>query len=792
VKKRSINTLDSELIQSISEKPEVMTPDAETPKKMAATKPLKTPKKTIKPKAVAIKKDKLPIVKATEDQTVKAPPSKLDADALKISEAKHHDPFSVLGRHIKNDQLNITVYLPYAETVHLSHNGAELCRLPGTDFFECFIKDAELPAHYKILWVDKNGYSHENYDPYDFGTQLPEFDQHLFGEGKHWHIYKKLGGHLHNVDGVDGVLFTLWAPNAGRVSVVGDFNRWDGRCHPMRSLGGSGIWEIFLPGLKAGSLYKFEILNRYTKEILLKTDPYGQQFEFRPNTSSIVVKEKSYSWQDKQWMTQRIKHDWLHEPMSIYEVHLGSWRRDNLGNFLSYRTLAVELVNYVKQMGFTHIELLPITEHPFDGSWGYQTTGYFAPTSRHGSPDDFRYFIDTCHQNGIGVILDWVPAHFPKDAFALARFDGSALYEHEDPRKGEHRDWGTLIYNYGRNEVKNFLLASANFWLEEFHLDGLRVDAVASMLYLDYSREENDWIPNMYGSNENLEAIDFFRELNAVTHDLHPGTVMMAEESTSWPQVTRPTWTGGLGFSMKWNMGWMHDVLSYMSEEPIHRKYHHDSLTFGMLYAFTENFTLPFSHDEVVHGKGSLLNKMPGDEWQRFANLRLLYTFMYTYPGKKLLFMGCEFGQGTEWNASKDLDWYVLDYPHHKGVSTLVTDLNYLYKTHPALFAHDFESQGFEWIDCHDVENSIISYRRKSKFEDLIVVLNFTPVPRENYRLGVPDEGTYTEIFNSDSKYYDGSNVGNAAVGSEAIVWMNQPHSIKLNLPPLGALILKL
>ncbi len=494
----------------------------------------------------------------------------------------------------------------------------------------------------------------------------------------------------------------------------------------------------------------------------------------------------SNGWND------RIGHNWLHEPMSIYEVHLGSWRRDNLGNFLNYRELAVQLVDYVKEMGFTHVELLPVTEHPLDASWGYQTTGYFAPTSRHGTPDDFRYFIDTCHQNGIGVILDWVPAHFPKDSFALARFDGSALYEHEDPRKGEHRDWGTLIYNYGRNEVKNFLLSSAIFWLEEFHLDGLRVDAVASMLYLDYSRNDNDWIPNMYGGNENLEAIDFLRELNTVTHDQHPGTVMMAEESTSWPQVTRPTWTGGLGFSMKWNMGWMHDTLAYMSQEPIHRKYHHDQLTFGMLYAFTENFCLPFSHDEVVHGKGSLVSKMPGDEWQRFANLRLLYTLMYTYPGKKLLFMGCEFGQGTEWNFNKALDWYVLDYPHHKGVQSLVKDLNQLYKKHPALYQHDFDHQGFDWIDCHDVQQSIISYRRKTEHEDLIVVLNFTPVAREQYRIGVPVAGTYTEIFNSDSGYYDGSNVGNGAALSEPTAWMNQPHSISLTLPPLGAVILKL
>ncbi len=716
----------------------------------------------------------------------------LDSDAVRIMEARHHDPFSVLGRHTKNNHIQVKLYLPYAETVCFSHNGVALNRLPESDFFEYNAEIDQLPEHYSLSWTDKDGFSHKNHDPYDFGTQLPEFDQHLFAEGKHWHIYKKLGGHLHTADGIDGVLFAVWAPNAGRVSVVGDFNRWDGRCNPMRSLGSSGIWELFMPDLEVGCYYKFEILNRNTNEILLKTDPYGQQFEFRPNTSSIVIHEDSYKWKDQNWLDARARRNWLHEPMSIYEVHLASWRRDNLGNFLNYRELAVELVGYVKEMGFTHIELLPVTEHPLDASWGYQTTGYFAPTSRHGSPDDFRYFIDTCHQNGIGVILDWVPAHFPKDSFALARFDGSALYEHEDPRKGEHRDWGTLIYNYGRNEVKNFLLASAVFWLNEFHLDGLRVDAVASMLYLDYSREDNDWIPNMYGGNENLEAIDFLRELNAVTHDQHPGTVMMAEESTSWPQVTRPTWTGGLGFSMKWNMGWMHDILSYMGQEPIHRKYHHDQLTFGMLYAFTENFCLPFSHDEVVHGKGSLVNSMPGDEWQRFANLRLLYTFMFTYPGKKLLFMGCEFGQGTEWNFNKELDWYVLDYPHHKGMQALVKDLNSLYKKHPALYQHDFDHHGFDWIDCHDSQQSIISYRRKTEHEDLIVVLNFTPVARDQYRIGVPEAGAYTEIFNSDSSYYDGSNVGNGTALSEPTAWMNLPHSVCLTLPPLGAVILKL
>ena len=715
----------------------------------------------------------------------------LDADAIKIIAANHHDPFSVLGRHLKKGHTYIKVYLPYAETISLTDNDENFERIIGTDFFE-YVTDEKLPAHYQLSWIDKEGNAHQNYDPYDFPPQMPAFDQHLFGEGKHWHIYQKLGAHVHTIDGIEGVLFAVWAPNAQRVSVVGDFNRWDGRCNAMRSLGDNGIWEIFMPGLKSGDLYKFEILSRNHNQILVKTDPYGQEFEFRPQTSSKVPSDQKYSWNDEEWMTARINKDWLHEPMSIYEVHLGSWQRDNQGNFLNYRELADQLVDYTKKLGFTHIELLPITEHPLDASWGYQTTGYFAPTSRHGSPDDFRYFIDTFHQNDIGVILDWVPAHFPKDGFALAKFDGTALYEHEDPRKGEHRDWGTLIYNYGRNEVKNFLLASAMFWLEEFHLDGLRVDAVASMLYLDYSRKANDWVPNKYGGNENLEAIDFLRELNSVTHSQHPGTVMMAEESTAWPQVTRPTWAGGLGFSMKWNMGWMHDTLTYMSKEPVHRKYHHDKLTFGLLYAFTENFALPFSHDEVVHGKGSLANKMPGDQWQRFANLRLLYTFMFTYPGKKLLFMGCEFGQGTEWNFNRALDWYVLDYPHHQGLQTLVKDLNQLYRSESSLHQFDFEHQGFEWIDCHDVQQSIISYRRKHEDHELMIILNFTPILRENYRIGVKLPGTYTEIFNSDSCYYDGSNAGNDIVHTESRAWMNQPYSINLKLPPLGAIILKL
>ncbi|MGR9086667.1 MAG: 1,4-alpha-glucan branching protein GlgB [Gammaproteobacteria bacterium] len=716
----------------------------------------------------------------------------LDADSIKIIEARHHDPFSVLGRHQYGKSIKVRLYLPYAESVRFVNGGAEIPRIPGTDFFEYNARPSELPEHYQLFWVDKNGGEHSDYDPYDFGVQLPEFDRHLFSEGRHWHAYRKMGAHIHAVDGIAGVLFTVWAPNAGRVSVVGDFNRWDGRCHPMRNLGSSGLWELFIPGLTEGCLYKFEILNRENQQVLVKTDPYGRFFELRPKTSSIVVADDTHSWQDRKWMDSRSSHDWLHEPMSIYEVHLGSWKRDIHGNSLTYRELARELVAYVKGLGFTHIELLPITEHPLDASWGYQTTGYFAPTSRFGTPDDFRFFVDTCHQNDIGVILDWVPAHFPKDGFALARFDGTPLYEHEDPRKGEHRDWGTLIYNYGRNEVKNFLLSSAIFWLEEFHLDGLRVDAVASMLYLDYSREADEWIPNQYGGNENLEAIDFFRELNTVTHQQHPGTVMMAEESTAWPGVTRPTWVGGLGFSMKWNMGWMNDILAYMKEDPVHRKYHHNQLTFGMLYAFTENFALPFSHDEVVHGKGSLVNKMPGDEWQRFANLRVLYTMMFTYPGKKLLFMGCEFGQGTQWDSDESLDWYVLDYPHHQGIQQLVKDLNRIYRSEAPLSEHDFDYQGFEWIDCHDAEQSVISYRRKNGPKELIVVLNFTPVVRENYRIGVPEAGSYQELLNSDSDRYDGSNVVNGTMESEPVPWMNLPHSLNLTLPPLAGMIVKL
>ncbi|MBS1211435.1 MAG: 1,4-alpha-glucan-branching protein [Proteobacteria bacterium] len=716
-----------------------------------------------------------------------------DAELERVILARHHDPFAVLGRHRGRGGDTIRALLPHAETVRLEEDGPELQRIPGSDLFECTIKsDFAVHPHYRLFWQDKSGETHSRVDPYTFPPQLADFDIHLFGEGKHWHIYRILGAHPHTVDGIDGILFATWAPNAERVSVVGDFNEWDGRRHPMRVRGGSGVWELFIPELQPGTIYKFEIRNRQHGTIHLKTDPYGQRFELRPNNASLAVPKCTFKWSDEEWLANRKKHDWLHTPLSVYEVHLGSWRRDDEGAFLGYRELAQQLVDYVKPLGFTHIELLPITEHPFDASWGYQTTGYFAPTSRFGSPDDFRHFVDHCHQNGIGVILDWVPAHFPKDAHGLAHFDGTALYEHEDPRLGEHRDWGTLIYNFGRNEVKNFLIGSAMFWLEEFHIDGLRVDAVASMLYLDYSREAGDWIPNKYGGNENLEAIAFLRELNTVTHQQHPGTLVMAEESTAWPQVTRPTWTGGLGFSMKWNMGWMHDTLVYMSKDPIHRHYHHDQITFGLLYAFTENFILPFSHDEVVHGKGSMLQKMPGDEWRRFANLRTLYTLMFTYPGKKLLFMGCEFAQGSEWNHSRALDWNVMDYPLHQGVHKLVGDLNRLYRETPALHGLDFEAKGFEWIDCHDAPQSVLSYLRRSGDDFVIVVLNFTPIPRPNYRIGVPEPGVYVEIFNSDSEYYGGSNTGSGAVATDEREWMGRPCSVNLTLPPLGAVVLVL
>jgi len=710
----------------------------------------------------------------------------------KIASSSHHDPFNILGNQTEHSKKFLVFYSPNTQTLEITEEKLGATRFEDSDFFIYEVADKKIPQHILIIRTDELQNISQFYDPYSFAPQLTEYDLHLFAEGKHLHIYKHLGAHPKTIDGINGILFSTWAPNASRVSVIGDFNQWDGRHRPMRCLGGSGVWEIFIPNIAAGSLYKFEIRNRHTNEIVTKSDPYAQQLEFRPRTASIACDTSSYDWKDDSWVKARENKDWLHEALSIYECHLGSWRRNDTNEFLNYRELAHQLVDYVQGTGFTHIELLPITEHPLDASWGYQTTGYFAPTSRFGDANDFRYFVDYCHQHNIGVLLDWVPAHFPKDEHGLAHYDGSPLYEHEDPRRGEHRDWGTLIYNYGRNEVKNFLISSGIFWLEEFHLDGLRVDAVASMLYLDYSREDGDWIPNQHGGNENIEAIEFLRELNTATHINYPGTMIMAEESTSWPQVTRPINLGGLGFSMKWNMGWMHDTLGYLAHDPVHRHYHHSQLTFGLLYVFNENFILPFSHDEVVHGKSSLLNKMPGDEWQRFANLRLLYTYMFTYPGKKLLFMGCEFAQGDEWNHDKALDWYVLQYPLHAGVKQLVSDLNHLYTRQTALHKYDFDYQGFEWIDCNDTDQSILSYLRKSDNETIITILNFTPVIREAYRIGVPEIGEYEILLNSDSSFYSGTNAGGPlSVNAENLAWMNRPASVQLTLPPLAGLVLK-
>ncbi|MFZ1536974.1 MAG: 1,4-alpha-glucan branching protein GlgB [Chromatiaceae bacterium] len=712
----------------------------------------------------------------------------------RILEARHHDPFEVLGRHVKEGVCTLTLFLPKAEGVRVAGTQVEVPRIEGTDLFVWVGDPAQVPPGYRIDWTDAQGQVHRLIDPYAFPAQLEDFDLHLFGEGRHWHAYRFLGAHPRVVAGVTGTLFAVWAPNAQRVSVVGNFNAWDGRLHPMRARGGSGVWEIFLPALGPGEFYKFELRDQHGN-VHVKIDPYATAFQTRPETACITQGDSDFAWDDTAWLETRAQADWSHQPLSVYEVHLSSWQRSADGNFLGYREIAERLADYVQEVGFTHIELLPITEHPLDASWGYQTTGYFAPTSRFGTPEDFRWFVNHLHRKGIGVLLDWVPAHFPRDTFALARYDGSALYEHEDPRMGEHKDWGTLIFNFGRNEVKNFLLSSALFWLEEFHLDGLRVDAVASMLYLDYSRNAGEWIPNRYGGNENLEAVDFLRQLNEITHGQQPGTLMIAEESTAWPAVSRPTFAGGLGFTMKWNMGWMHDTLAYFSKDPIYRHYHHDMLTFGLLYAFTENFVLPFSHDEVVHGKRSLLDRMPGDSWRKFAGLRLLYTFMFSYPGKKLLFQGCEFGQGQEWNFAGELDWYLLERAPHQGIHHLVADLNRLYRRQRALYDLDFQDTGFEWLDCNDSSQSVLSYLRKDRTGDakVLALFNFTPVPRPSYRLGVPEAGYYREVINSDNEIYGGSSYGERVGGaSEPMAWMGRPHSILVDLPPLAGVILVL
>jgi len=621
---------------------------------------------------------------------------------------------------------------------------------------------------------------------------LGDIDLHLFGEGRHEEIYKKLGAHVTKAGRTKGVAFAVWAPHASGVSVVGDFNAWDGRDHHMRSLGNSGVWELFIPALGPGTHYKYCVRSR-TGEVQEKADPYAFFSEAPPRTASIVWELTNHTWGDQVWMDARAQHNLLREPVSVYEVHLESWMRHPSHESLSYRELADRLVTYVRDLGYTHLELLPIMEHPFSGSWGYQVTGYYAPTSRFGTPDDFRYFVDQCHQAGLGVILDWVPGHFPRDAHGLWRFDGTALYEHEDPRQGEHREWGTLIFNYGRNEVRNFLLSNALYWLREFHIDGLRVDAVASMLYLDYAREQGEWIPNRFGGRENLEAIDFLKRFNELAHQ-EPGAITIAEESTAWPGVSRPVYTGGLGFTMKWNMGWMHDMFQYFAKDSVFRKYHQQLITFSMLYAFTENFMLPVSHDEVVYGKRSLIYKMPGDEWQRFANTRAFLAYMFAHPGKKLLFMGTEFGQTNEWNHDAQLEWSLLQYPIHYKLQTMVKELNWLYRREPALYEVDDTYHGFEWIDLQDSESSIITFLRFAhNREDFIVfACNFTPVPREGYRIGVPRAGLYRELFNTDSDLFGGANVGNAgAVMAEEIPFHGRPASINVTIPPLAVVAFK-
>jgi 1,4-alpha-glucan branching enzyme len=717
----------------------------------------------------------------------------LAADLGRLAAGTHHDPHGVLGPHASgNGGVRVLLHIPMAARVEIE-GGLEAARVRDTDFFAWSGAATALPRHYAVTTWDADGRSQTAVDPYGFVEPLlTDHDLYLFNEGRHFGLWKTLGARPTTLDGVDGVVFAVWAPDAVRVSVVGPFCRWDGRRYPMRSRGASGVWELFLPGIGAHEIYKYEIRNRVTGALHLKSDPMARASERRPATASVVAPPAGHVFADQDWMTARAGFDWQHAPVSIYELHLGSWRRGPDDGFLNYRELADQLVPWVRDCGFTHVELMPITEHPLDDSWGYQATGYFAPTSRHGSPDDLRYFIDTCHRAGIGVLLDWVPGHFPRDAHGLSNFDGSALYEYADPRKAEHKDWGTLVFNYERHEVRSFLVSSALYWLEEFHFDGLRVDAVASMLYLDFSRRQGDYVPNKYGGNHNLEAIDFIRELNTVVHGRCPGAVVIAEESTDWAMVSRPADAGGLGFSMKWNMGWMHDTLAYFSQDPLYRPHHHDKLTFGMMYAYSENFVLPLSHDEVVHLKKPLIYKMPGDRWQQFANLRLLFAYMWTFPGKKLLFMGGEFAQTTEWNSAVSLPWWLLEHGEHRGVRALVGDLNRLYVADPRLHRHEFEPDGFRWVDCEDRAQSVLSFLRLAGDEPLLVVLNFTPVPRQGYRIGVPRGGAWRVCLNSDAEAYGGSNAGEgpAPVIAEDVPMHGQPFSIALQLPPLGALLL--
>lgn len=717
----------------------------------------------------------------------------------------HYNPFELLGLHDKKEGDNIysviRTYQPNAKEIYIidpEKPNTEYKMNPSYApyFFEYAFPQKVTFNHYQLKAIFENDMSHTFYDPYSFSEPtITSDDLYLLGEGNYHKSYEKLGAHLLTIDGISGVCFAVWAPNAKRVSVIGNFNSWDGRKHQMRVLGSSGVWELFIPGLQAGEIYKYEIKTQFD-HLYQKIDPYAFYAEVRPKTGSIVANIDHFHWTDDAWMETRYATNPLDRPLSIYEVHLGSWMKkaEEENRFLTYRELAPKLADHVKKLGFTHIELLPIAEHPFDGSWGYQVLSYFAPTSRFGSPADFMYFVDYMHSQNIGVLMDWVPAHFPKDSHGLSYYDGSHLYEHQDPRLGEHKDWGTLIFNYGRNEVRNFLMSNALFWIEKYHLDGLRVDAVASMLYLDYSRKADEWIPNCYGGRENLDAIYFLQKTNEVLFSYFPNIIMAAEESTAFGGVSKPTHLGGLGFNFKWNMGWMNDFLEYIEKDPIHRKYHQNLITFALLYAFQENFILSLSHDEVVHGKRSLLDKMPGDFWQKFANMRSLISFMYGHPGKKLLFMGIEFGQWKEWNSMESLDWHLCEFEPHQKLMQCLSDLNHVYKTEPALYEEDFTWKGFEWIDFSDADNCIISFIRWSKDyrECLIFVCNFTPIPRFNYRVGVPYHCYYQELFNTDSEKYFGSNLGNNGGGwSEPISWNQKSNSMSLTLPPLSTIILK-
>ncbi len=710
----------------------------------------------------------------------------------------HEDAFRVLGPHAlrkKNapPRWEVRAFLPQAEAADVVVEGeppVPMSKSHAQGFFEATLDGK--PRRYSIRALLWDGRTVNIEDPYRFGPQLSDTDLYLHSEGTLQEAYRSLGAHLAEADGVLGVRFAVWAPNAECVTVVGEFNDWDVRRHPMRRRNG-GVWEIFIPGLGVGTAYKYNVRSRFAGYQQLKADPYAFYSETPPKSASVVWDIDRYEWGDADWLEKRAKTDWLKSPISVYEVHLESWMRGPHGAALTYRELAVKLVDYVARMGYTHVEMLPPMEHPFSGSWGYQVIGYFAPTSRFGAPDDFKFLVDRFHQAGIGVIADWVPAHFPKDAHGLAFFDGTALYEHADPRKGEHRDWGTMVFNYGRNEVRGFLISNALFWLKEYHIDGLRVDAVASMLYLDYSRRPGEWLPNQFGGNENLEAIDFLRRFNELAHQI-PGVFTAAEESTAFPGVSKPVYLSGLVFTMKWNMGWMHDMLDYFSQEPVHRKYHHQDITFSLLYAFHENFVLPISHDEVVHGKRAVMAKMPGDEWQRFANARAFLGYMWTHPGKKLLFMGSEIGQYEEWDYNSGVRWDLLQYDYHRKLQTMMRELNRFYQSQPALYQVDFHWSGFEWVDFHDVDNSIISFLRRAENPDdfLLYCCNFTPQPHTNYRFGVPASGFYEELFNTDAEMFGGSNMGNGGgVASSAVPSHGRDHSIAITLPPLAVVVFR-